>query len=108
VAEAFPVLFQSNPSATTLTDVYTVPALTSIVLSSFVVCNRGAATSFRWSVAVNGAANDNSQYLCYDTAINANETQTYTLGVTLDAADVVRVYATLATLTFSGFGVTIT
>ena len=108
MAEAYKVLGQQNPSATTLTTLYAVPAATSVVSSSVVICNRSVATSFRLSVAVAGAADDNKQYLFYDTAINANETQTYTLGITLAATDVVRCYATLATLTFSLFGTEIT
>lgn len=105
MAETYKVLAQVNPTATTLTDAYTVPGATSTVVSTYVVANRGAATSFRFSVAVAGAADDNKQYLNYDTAIAANETQTYTLGLTLAATDKLRVYATLATLSFNVFGV---
>lgn len=99
------VLGQSNPSATTLTDAYTVPGATTAVVSSGTVCNRSATpTTFRLSVAVAGAADNNKQYLFYDAPIGANETMALTLGITLGAADVVRVYATLATLAFNLFG----
>jgi hypothetical protein len=109
MAETFKVLAQVNPSATTLTDGYTVPGSTSAVVSSIVVANRSATpTSFRISVAVAGAANDNKQYLAYDVPIAANEVITHTLGITLAATDVVRVYATLATLSFNIFGSEIT
>ena len=106
MADTYKVLAQVNPTATTLTTAYTVPAATSAVLSSIVVANRsGTATSHRMSVAVAGAGDDNKQYLTYDVAIAGNETQTYTLGVTMATTDVFRVYATLATLTFNIFGV---
>ena len=108
MATTYKVLAQTNPSATTLTDSYTVPAATSAVISSIVVCNRGAATSCRISVAKAGAANDNRQYIAYDSAIAANTSVPYQLGVTLAATDVIRVYATLATLTFNIFGVELT
>lgn len=99
------VLGQSNPLATTLTTLYTVPALTSTVCSSITVCNRSAtATSFRISVAPAGAADDASQYLYFDVTIAGNDTFIATIGITLATTDVVRVYATLATLTFSLFG----
>lgn len=105
MADTFKVLAQVNPGATTLTDAYTVPAATSTVVSSYVVANRsGTATSFRFSVAVAGAADNDKQYLSYDTAIAGNETQTYTLGLTLATTDKLRVYATLATLSFNIFG----
>lgn len=107
--ETVKVLAQTNPSAATLTDSYTVPANTSTVVSSIVVANRSAvATSFRISVAPNGAADSNEQYLYYDIPIAGNDTFVATIGVTLDAADVIRVRATLATLSFNTFGVEIT
>lgn len=100
------VLGQSAPSATTLTDAYTVPASTQATVSSITVCNRSStATSFRVSVAIAGAADANAQYLYYDVPIGGNDTFIATIGITLGAADVVRVYATLATLSFNLFGV---
>lgn len=102
MALTWKILGQSNPSATTLTDLYTVPASTEATLQ-VVVANRGAATSFRLAVAPNGASDDNSHYTAYDVAIGANSVYT-SPKITVDAADVVRVYATLATLTFSAFG----
>jgi len=109
MAEAYGVLGQANPSATTLTDLITVPSATSMVVSTIMVCNRGAAgTTFRIAVAPGGAADDPKHYLFYDTAIAANDSKPVTIGVTLAATDKVRVYATLATLAFSAFGVKIT
>ncbi len=109
MADTLQVLGQSNPSATTLTDLYTVPGATATTTSSLVVCNRSAtATSFRVSVAVAGAADSNEQYLYYDVPIPGNETFSAVLGLTLAATDVVRVYATLATLSFNLFGVEVT
>ena len=47
------VLGQSKPGATTLTDAYTVPALTQATISSIVVTNQSSvATSFRISIAI--------------------------------------------------------
>lgn len=75
-------------------------------MSSIVVANRSATpTTFRISVAVAGAADNNKQYIAYDVEIAGLDSITYTIGVTLGAADVVRVYATLATLAFNIFGV---
>lgn len=109
MAEQYRVLAQSNPSAATLTDMYTVPALTSAVVSTISVCNRSATpTSFRISVAIAGAADNNVQYLAFDVPIGGNVTVTFTLGVTLATTDVIRVYATLATVTFQAFGTQIT
>jgi hypothetical protein len=109
MAETRKVLFQSNPGAASLTDAYTVPASTQIVGSTITVANRSAAaTSFRISVAVAGAANDDKQYIAYDVPIAGNDVAVISIGFTLGATDVVRVYATLATLSFNGFGVELT
>lgn len=109
MAQTYKVLGQSNPGAASLTTLYTVPGATSVVGSTIVVANRsGTATTFRASVAVAGAADDNKQYLYFDVTISGNNTFTATLGITLAATDVVRVYATLATLSFTLFGTEIT
>ncbi len=109
MAETRKVLGQSNPAATTLTDMYTVPGATQVVASTLMVANRSSVpTSFRVSVAVAGAADANQQYIAYDVPIAGNEAIPLTIGLTLGAADVVRVYATLATLSFNLFGVELT
>ena len=96
---------QSNPSATTLTTLYTVPAATETVVSTIAVCNRAAAaTTFRIAVRPAGAAISNEHYIYYDLTIAANDTFAATLGLTLSTTDVISVYATLATLSFNLFG----
>ena len=99
------VLGQSNPSATTTTTIYTVPALTSAVCSTISVCNRSStATSFRIAIQPSGASISNEHYLYYDVAIGANDTFCATIGLTLATTDIVSVYATNNTLSFSLFG----
>lgn len=99
------VLGQQNPSAATSTTLYTCPSSTDTVLSCVIVCNRSAtATSFRLSVDVNGAGDSNEDYFAYDVPIEGNESIAIGHGVTMDASDLLRCYATLATLTFSAFG----
>lgn len=93
------LLAQVNPSATTLTDGYTVP--TGKKFKGHVnVANRSVATSLRISLAPNGAADNVVQYLVYDLPISANNVYDSS-EFEIDATDVVRVYATLATLTFT-------
>jgi hypothetical protein len=100
------VLGQLVPGATTLTALYTVPGATNTTVSSIMVCNTSATpTTFRVSVAVAGAADDPKQYIFHDITIPGNDTFTATVGLTLAATDVLRVYATLATLSFSAFGI---
>ena len=109
MATAYKILGQSAPSATTETDLYTVPAATEAVISSLIVCNRSASdATYRISVAADGAVTANAQYLAYDVTVGASDSTTLTLGITINATDVVRVYASTADLTFSAFGSEIT
>lgn len=108
MASTYKVLSQTKPGATTLTDSYTVPGATQAVVSTISVANQSATpTAYRISVAVAGLADTAKQYIAYDVAIAGNEMQTLTLGISLGAADVIRVYNTLATLSFCVFGVEI-
>ncbi len=101
----YKILGQSAPSATTSTDLYTVPSATETIVSSLVITNRGATSAtYRVSVSANGAALANEQYLVYDASIAANSTVALSLGITLDASDKVRVYASSADLSFNAFG----
>jgi len=101
----YKILGQSAPSATTSTDLYTVPSATEVIVSSLVIANRAATSAtYRISVSVNGAALANEQYLVYDATILANETIALSLGITLDATDKIRVYASTANLSFNAFG----
>lgn len=108
MAQTLKVLGQVNPSATTLTTLYTVPGATTVTASTILCCNQSTAGSFRVSVAVAGAVDNAKQYLYYDVAIAANATFGATIGITLGAADVVRVYASSATMSFNLFGVEVT
>ena len=106
MADTFKILGQSAPAATTLTDLYTVPASRSTTISTITVCNRAAtAATFRISAAAAGAADATSQYIYYDQTIDANDTFAPTMGITLATTDKLRVYASTANLTFSAFGV---
>jgi len=101
----YKVLGQSNPAATTLTTLYTVPSATEAVVSSIVIANLTAsAATFRIAIRPDGASIANSQYIAYDITVGASDSTVLTLGLTLNAADVVSVYASTTTVTFSAYG----
>jgi hypothetical protein len=105
----YKVLGQVAPSATTATTLYTVPSATEAVISTVVVCNRSASNrTFRLAVRPNGATLANEHYLAYDVTVGASDSTTLTLGITMDAADVLTVYASTTDLSFSAFGSEIT
>jgi glucose-6-phosphate dehydrogenase assembly protein OpcA len=101
----YKVLGQSNPAATTLTTLYTVPSATNAVISSITVANLAATSAtFRIAVRPAGASIANSQYIAYDITLGASDTTVLTMGVTMNATDVLSVYASSTTVTFSAFG----
>lgn len=109
MANTYKVLGQSNPSATTLTTLYTVPAATSAVVSTLVICNQAnSAGSFRVAVRPAGATAAAQHYIAYDSGITGNDTVFLTLGVTLATTDVISVYASSANISFSAFGSEVT
>lgn len=105
----YKVLGQVAPAATTGTALYTVPGSTQAVLSTIAVCNRAAtAGTFRIYLRPNDESLADKHYLVYDAAIPPNDTLFLTLGVTCDAADVLYVYASSASMSFQVFGSEIT
>lgn len=109
MANTFKILGQSAPAATSDTDIYTVPPSTETCVSSLSVCNRGSTSAtFRVFLRPNGAVKANQHYIYYDVSIPGNDTFIATIGITMDASDVVSCYASTADLTFQIFGYEIT
>jgi len=105
MATTYKVLAQVNPSATTATTAYTVPSATSTVVSTITVANLSAsAVTYRIAVRPDAETLANKHYIAYDVALAANDTTALTLGLTLDASDVITVYASTANLAFNIYG----
>jgi hypothetical protein len=106
MATTYKILAQNAPTATTATLLYgPVGTGISTVVSTIAVCNRGsAALTYRISLRQGGDADNAKQYLVYDATLPGNSTATYTLGVTLAAADAIYVYTSAANATFQAFG----
>jgi glucose-6-phosphate dehydrogenase assembly protein OpcA len=101
----YKVLGQSNPSATTATTLYTVPASSATVVSTITVANlAGTSGTFRIAVRPAGASLANQHYIAYDVTVGANDTTTLTLGLTLATTDVITVYASSASMSFNAYG----
>ena len=105
MATIYKVLGQSNPAATTLTTLYTVPSATDAVVSTIAICNQaGTSATYRIAVRPAGAAAAAQHYIVYGATVAASDSVLLTLGITLDATDVISVYASSANLSFSAFG----
>jgi len=102
---AYKVLAQSAPSAATATDVYTVGSGVETVISTIIIANRAAsAGTFRLSVRPNGGTQTDAMYCAYDVPVAANDSTTLTLGLTVDATDVITAYCSSADMSINIFG----
>jgi glucose-6-phosphate dehydrogenase assembly protein OpcA len=105
MATSYKVLGQSNPSATTATTLYTVPASTQAVVSTIAVSNQAASSAtFRIAIRPAGETLAAKHYIAYDSTVAANDSTMLTIGVTLATTDVITVYASSATVSFNAFG----
>lgn len=104
MATVYKVLGQVNPSATTATTLYTVPASTAAVCSTLAICNLGVSTTYRIAIRPAGATLADQHYLAYEATLSQYDTVMLTLGITLATTDVITVYAGTADVTFQLYG----
>ena len=105
MATNYLVLGQVAPNATTATTLYTVPSSTQSIVSTVFVCNRDTASAaFRLSVRPDGAVQADEHYIAYDVRIDGNTIVPITTGITLGDEDVLTVYGSSGSLSFSAFG----
>lgn len=105
----YKILGQAAPEGNTLTDVYTVPSATQAVISTITICNQNDTNaSYSIAVAQDGAADSNTQYVIRGGIVPAADGIALTLGITLDATDVVRANSSNSNVSFNIFGSEIT
>jgi hypothetical protein len=105
MATTYKVLGQIEPEATTLSTLYTVPASTQTVVSSLTICNRTAlSASYRVAIRPAGASILAQHYLAFDAPIAQNDTIILTVGITLNATDVISVYSSNGDIAFHAYG----
>jgi len=106
MAQSYKILGQANLTTTSPTDVYTVPSGTETVISTLIVANIDAsATTFDIAIRDGGETLADKHYIAKEVPIAANDSTTLTLGITLEATDVVTCQAGTANfLTFNIFG----
>jgi hypothetical protein len=105
----YKVLGQVNPTATTASTAYTVPSSTNTIVSTISVCNYGStAATYRIAIRPDAETLAMKHYIAYDSSAPANDTINLTIGLTVNAEDVVTVYASSASVSFNLFGSEIT
>ena len=102
------VLGQTNPAANTLVSLYTVPGGTQAVCSTLAVANLGVGCTYRVAVRPAGAAISSQHWIVWDAPLLANDTALLTIGLSLNATDIVSVQCSTATAAFSLFGSEVT
>ena len=109
MATVYKVLGQHNSTANTIVDVYTVPGSTSAVLSSITVCNQTAANaSYSIAIAPNGETANDKHFIVRGGVVPQADAVGITLGLTMDAADVVRCNTNTSNVSFNVFGSEVT
>jgi hypothetical protein len=101
----YKVLGQLEPSATTLSTIYTVPSATQTVVSTVFITNVSSAIeSVRIAVRPAGESIENKHYIYYDSVLPSYKTNVSTIGLALNASDVVSVWSSNGNVSFSLFG----
>lgn len=102
------ILGQSNPVANIQTDLYTVGAGKQAVSSTLTICNSGISTTYSIYVRKAGAVLSSEHNIVKTKTIDANDSIFLTLGLTLEATDIITVEAATSNVSFSLFGEEIT
>ena len=109
MANAYKILGQVADASANDVELYLAPASTETIVATIVVWNREAANkTFRIATKTDNSGVANTDYIAYDTVIAGNDTITFTLGISLQAAAEISVGASDANVTFQAYGTQIT
>ena len=99
-------LGQINPGAATETIIFTTPALTTVTMSSIIICNQGVTdATFNIAVVAGGGAAAAKDFLFFEHPIPAKRTFIATIGDMMSAADVLKGEGSTANLSFKASGI---
>jgi hypothetical protein len=93
MATAVGIIFQYE-ATNALADAYTVPALTSHVVSTINLCNfSGGTETITLKMAKGGVADSNEQFIFSNLSLVTGMTVQDTAGMNISAGDIIRVIA---------------
>ena len=105
MATSYKTLAQAHLTTTSDTDILTVAASKEVIISTMVIANiTSTATTFNVAFRTDGDTLADKHYIAKEVPIAANDSTTLTLGITLDAADVLSVYASAVDMSVNVFG----
>lgn len=102
MADVYGILGQTAPAAGVTADIYTVPVGKRGNIR-VIVANRGADDTFRVAVSPGGAGLVDAHYITFGQLLEANEAIT-SAPFEVGSGDVVRVYSTNGTISFTVSG----
>ena len=87
------------------TTIYTVPSATQTVCSTLSICNRSLENIY-YDIAVraDGATLEDKHFITFDALVGGEDTITLTLGISLDAADIIQITSSDPRLSVTMFG----
>jgi hypothetical protein len=95
---------QGTASTGTFATLYETPAATEAVISSLVITNQSSsALTVRVGMDTAAGTPGASEFLVYDAAVAGNDTVALTLGITMPAANFIRVASSASTCNFTAF-----
>jgi hypothetical protein len=106
MAIKYKILGQAFPAANANATLYTVPVGNSAVISTLNICNLSLSNVvFRIAVVKGGVTpTPSNSYIAFNTALPALDAIGLTLGITMDATDIVQVHSTQGNVSFNLFG----
>ena len=94
MATSYKTIAQAHLTTTSDTDILTVGASKEVIVSTLIVANiTSSATTFNIAIRKAGATLANAMYIAFGVPIAGNDSTTLTLGIALEATDVVTVAA---------------
>jgi hypothetical protein len=95
---------QGTVDTSTFATLYETPAATEAVISSLVITNQSSsAITVRIGMDTSASTPGASEFLVYDAAVAGNDTVALTLGITMPAANFIRVASSASVCNFTAF-----
>ncbi len=99
------ILSRVNPPAMVETVLFQVPVSSRAFVEGITVCNRSSnAQSLRISISAQGLPTALKDFVYFDLPIRANDTLLVELDFTMNASDVIRIFASSVDLSFILYG----
>lgn len=104
MAVTYQILAQALPVAATNTTLYTVPAITSAILSTLSICNQNTSTQYSIYVTPSGATLNPNNAIVFNSFLEQYDSIFLTIGISMATGDFITVSSLNGNVSFSAFG----